>query len=834
MRPGSFAFNRPFAVSGPENDPSVTAVFRRERLARFGVGLKPASGSVGQPAVHLRLEAVPGLKPQGYRLEVKPRETIITGRDAGGLFYGIQTLFSLAEAAGGARIPCVDILDWPDLPIRGVHITLKKHLYRFPLLLDFVRELGRHKVNMLVLEYEYRFPYRRHPVLAGPGALTAEQVTELISLAREYHIQVVPLVDSLGHAEWYLCHPEFEHLKELPGQIQDMCPLHPGTLRAVQDVCRDMFSFHPSPYFHIGGDETFLLGSCPRCRKFAQEHGHSALFVHYYGPLCRWLIEHGKTPILWPDMFLKYPEALDDMPKETIMMEWDYAGIDTETAPSVHGLNRNTLDTYFSANARRIFTPYLKNPHFPERFVSYPYVRFFHARGFPVIGATAFSSGTLVPDFTGRCRNNRGFARRLTAEKALGLVNTFWPSFLSVEAAWYGLLAGAEYSWCSTAGSCDRYRGKFVRDFLGIAEDADGIGRALMLMEQSQSAARHDGLITREKTRRRAKNAATARSVFHPRRGVRHQRHYNYLAHAARIQDYLARLDLMLFDIEDSFLGAGRRVTYAPVSLSAFCNNGFVSTRGKNGWVDDMSGMRCFPSGRLRFRSIPFEVIDQRENRGMACVFLKGPARHGDSYPAVVSGIPVGRRVEALHFLQAGGYVNAARAGEEIGEYRLHYSDGTSAVKKLINNVNMTDWLGRGPRLADAVLAWKGDVVPGNSPRAACVYITSWINPHPEKEVVSLDLASTGVSIPILLGVTGRIPTGAGRRTLARARAAQLRGIRSYRRELRSLQAATDKLFRTLFVPEDVQHAVDTGLPAGRIGEVLDTYESALKKRSCV
>lgn len=63
-----------------------------------------------------------GLKPEGYRLSVKPDAVQITGADEPGLFYGcisfIQLLKMDMRSSADAPAPCCEVLDWPDLPIR--------------------------------------------------------------------------------------------------------------------------------------------------------------------------------------------------------------------------------------------------------------------------------------------------------------------------------------------------------------------------------------------------------------------------------------------------------------------------------------------------------------------------------------------------------------------------------------------------------------------------------------------------------------------------------------------------------------------------------------------
>lgn len=67
-------------------------------------------------------------KPEGYRLDVTPKGISLTGRDAGGIFYGIQTLLQLfpPQVYSDKRqhgvewiAPAVTIYDAPNRPWRA-------------------------------------------------------------------------------------------------------------------------------------------------------------------------------------------------------------------------------------------------------------------------------------------------------------------------------------------------------------------------------------------------------------------------------------------------------------------------------------------------------------------------------------------------------------------------------------------------------------------------------------------------------------------------------------------------------------------------------------------
>ena len=66
--------------------------------------------------------ADPEIQREAYRLSIREDRIEIHAGDERGAFYGLKTLRQLL--AGGTEIRTVEITDWPDLKMRGFHITL--------------------------------------------------------------------------------------------------------------------------------------------------------------------------------------------------------------------------------------------------------------------------------------------------------------------------------------------------------------------------------------------------------------------------------------------------------------------------------------------------------------------------------------------------------------------------------------------------------------------------------------------------------------------------------------------------------------------------------------
>jgi hypothetical protein len=69
-------------------------------------------------------------KKESYKLVVKRNSIVILGADDAGLFYGILTFFQLVElyfSQGSSVIPCLEIIDYPDFPHRGIMLDISRN-----------------------------------------------------------------------------------------------------------------------------------------------------------------------------------------------------------------------------------------------------------------------------------------------------------------------------------------------------------------------------------------------------------------------------------------------------------------------------------------------------------------------------------------------------------------------------------------------------------------------------------------------------------------------------------------------------------------------------------
>lgn len=212
-----------------------------------------------------------------------------------------------------------------DFQVKGFHLDLRIQVMTAQALKDFAKELSDLGINTLVVEWEASYPYQKHAVISNHLAYTRNEIKSFIEYCNSLNIEVIPLQQCFGHVEYILRNQRYSKLREDRKEISQVCPMEvEADSLLFSDLFADIASSHTSKYIHIGGDETYLLGKCDKCQQKVEKLGKSKLFVDYMKMMCNIVIKQGKIPIMWADILLKHPEAVDELPKQTVFIDWNY------------------------------------------------------------------------------------------------------------------------------------------------------------------------------------------------------------------------------------------------------------------------------------------------------------------------------------------------------------------------------------------------------------------------------------------------------------------------------------------------------------------------------
>ncbi|MGE3181267.1 MAG: family 20 glycosylhydrolase, partial [Phycisphaerae bacterium] len=215
---------------------------------------------------------------------------------------------------------------------------------------DMLRQSLESGYNAVGFYLEHRFAYASAPWAADRGVVTPALVKELQEEFTPQGLRIIPFLNTLGHMEGFVRAEEGRKYAE--GSrfgTEQICPSREECVRFAKNLIDDAIDAFADDWLHIGGDEPWQLGTCPLCKQRVDEVGKAGLYGEFYRDLCDYVLEKGKRPGLWADMLNEHPDALEYLPKETILFDWQYdkrpletsqklrdAGFDIICAPALH------------------------------------------------------------------------------------------------------------------------------------------------------------------------------------------------------------------------------------------------------------------------------------------------------------------------------------------------------------------------------------------------------------------------------------------------------------------------------------------------------------------
>lgn len=355
----------PFRVTEPESRPVLMLLMRE--MAAMATTLQPdvvprapgqplsldvGEGCAAPPEAVARLTDLPA---GGYVLSVGDAGVSIRAISTEGLRNGALTLLQAIEShwalTGELAVPAMQVVDWPNLPIRAVSIPLPNGRWGFPndtpadpdTFLRFMREIVlKTKLNLAVIIIHQAMQYESHPEVAGPAAWSKADVKRVFDTLRSWGVEPVPHMNSLGHANWLTIPLRNLGIAE-DDDVHQLCTSNPESKRVMLDLYQEIIDLVQPKYFHVGLDEirwnTENLPPeqrCALCRGLNKQD----VFVDWVTMLHGFLSGQGIEMMMWGDMILpghnggppyNLAEAVDRLPKDVIIADWS-----TRVMPDSH------------------------------------------------------------------------------------------------------------------------------------------------------------------------------------------------------------------------------------------------------------------------------------------------------------------------------------------------------------------------------------------------------------------------------------------------------------------------------------------------------------------
>ena len=221
-----------------------------------------------------------------------------------------------------------------DYKIRAVQVDLARQMETIPFLKEYIDFIAEHHYNTLFLYLEWRIRTKTFDIGKTEG-YSAEELRELIEYAASRGIDVIPGLATLGHAELLFQQKKFASYSELREGIKgrfgntktsDFCPTIPQTRKFLESYLTEVAQiFHETPYLHVGCDEAWDIGYCSECRKKIKTFDdEQQIFADHLLFLHKVVKKLGKRMMIWDDLYETFPAALEQTPRDIIMVNWQY------------------------------------------------------------------------------------------------------------------------------------------------------------------------------------------------------------------------------------------------------------------------------------------------------------------------------------------------------------------------------------------------------------------------------------------------------------------------------------------------------------------------------
>ena len=221
-----------------------------------------------------------------------------------------------------------------ELKLRWAQLDVARQMESIDFIEKFIILLSESHYNGLQLYLEDRIRTASYQYPAANETYTEDEIRHIVEFAARHGIEVIPCVATLGHAERFLRHKELQHLAEVQDGMQDrfggknkltFCINHPDFYDFIGTYLREVAALFPSQWFHIGLDEFWDFNLCERCKKtmptLADEQ---KMFLKHIEKIRDIMQSCSKRVLMWSDMFEFYPDVFKAVPKDVVMVDWQY------------------------------------------------------------------------------------------------------------------------------------------------------------------------------------------------------------------------------------------------------------------------------------------------------------------------------------------------------------------------------------------------------------------------------------------------------------------------------------------------------------------------------
>ena len=334
------------------------------------------------------------LPNEGFNVQISDNQITIQWADDSGMRHAAHALAFLTRPVNGRLLlPSGTIRDYPSTGWRGIH-----H-FTGPKALAFHRRMYERillplRMNKVVLQCE-QTDWSSQPGIRNPITANAADLAEEARFLNQHQVELIPLIQSFGHMEWFFVNDQNLDLATNPEIPYTLDVRKAKAQKAMEAIWDEAVALTGAKTLHFGLDEVDMIGWPSRDPELISSWWEKQL------PFLAGIAQkHGATPMLWGDMLLGPGESIDF----------------------------SNAETREHARRRRSVVPkgsYIADWHYsgePDPLRYAPSLDVFQREGFRPVASTWF-----YPD------NVRGFTLA-AAQRGLGTLQTTWADYESCEA----------------------------------------------------------------------------------------------------------------------------------------------------------------------------------------------------------------------------------------------------------------------------------------------------------------------------------------------------------------------------------------------------------------
>ena len=215
------------------------------------------------------------------------------------------------------------------MEIKAVHFDMKAMIPTADYALTLVDELAEQGINALLVEFEDKFPFEVTQGIHHPCAWSKEEFRKFADKCKERQIELIPLLQSIGHLDYLLKYPKFRDLRDggPEGSSYQWCLALDESYTLWCAMVDELLELFPeTKIFHIGADECRMNIPCQKC-----EENRLDLYVKRVARCAAYIQSKGLKAVIWDDVFRKYgEEKFAQLPQGVVCCIWMYGALDND------------------------------------------------------------------------------------------------------------------------------------------------------------------------------------------------------------------------------------------------------------------------------------------------------------------------------------------------------------------------------------------------------------------------------------------------------------------------------------------------------------------------